>query len=243
MLSPAERDPGNDYRKYSLSQMVEINFITVLRDMGIPQKDIIEYKNNRDPNKLLSMIENQQKVIDMQLHELRYRHSVMHTRQALIRYGMSVDESQILVTDRPNTAINLWPRNKYEEGDTVFDALVALTSQTKRRLFFSYPVGAYFNDMETFLKKPMFPNHFFALDPIGFNTWKGGNYLNAFIRGIFGQFGDLPERMEEYVKQNSLTLHGPVYVLGLHDELCTNDPFQHLLQVSVAVSKSKHQHH
>ena len=207
--------------------------------MGISLKDIIKYKNSRDPNKLLSIIEEQQKVIDMQLHDLRYRYSVMHTRQALIRYGMSVDELAISVTERTDTAINIWTRNKYKEGETVFDALVALIAQVNRQLYFSYPVGAYFDNMETFTKEPMLPNHFFALDPIGAKTWKKGEYLTAFCRGLFGNFGDLSERIGKYVKQNSLTLSGPVYIIGLHDELCTDDPSQHLMQISVAVSKAR----
>ena len=241
LLLPAERNPKNDYRRYSLSQISEVNFITVLRDMGVSLKDIIEYKNNRDPDKLLGIIERQQKALDMQMHDLRYRYSVMHVRQELIRYGMNIDESEISVSEREDTAINIWPRNKYKEGETAFDALAALIAQTDRHFYFSYPVGAYFDNTETFLKEPKLPNHFFALDPIGRKTWKKGEYLTAFFRGLFGDFGGLHERIVKYAKQNSLTLSGPVYVMALHDELCTGDPYNHLMQISVAVSKSKHQ--
>jgi len=207
--------------------------------MGISLKDIAEYKNDRDPNNLLGMIETQEKIMDMEMNDLNSRYSILHTRQSLIRCGMSVDESKISVTHRTDTAINIWPHNKYNEGDTFLNALTSLITQVNRQIYFSFPVGAYFNHMETFLKVPAQPEHFFALDPRGYKTWKSGEYLTGYVRGFYAGLSDLPQKMDEYAKLNSVNVTGPIYIIGLLDELCVNDPSLHLWQVSAAVSSGK----
>ena len=93
--------------------------------------------------------------------------------------------------------------------------------------------------METFLEAPNRPQHFFSLDPAGTNTRKKGEYMIGYTRGYYGEFGDLPERMTAYAKENNLKTTGRVYVFYPLDEICTQDPDQYLAQIMVAVIRPR----
>ena len=240
IFSPIKRNTENNYRYYSMAQVLALNFITTLSDLEIPLKTIAELRKEREPENLLNLLEKRERQLDMELRALRMRSSIIHARQELIRYGLKVDETQISVMHRDEKALILWPRNEYEEGDTFIEPLAAFINQAgERQINLSFPVGGYWESIESFMKEPSRPDNFFSIDPVGTYRRKEGNYLVGFARGYYGEMGDLPERMEAYIKENSLTVSGPVYTFYLHEEISTNDPSQYLAQTCVAVSKPK----
>ena len=240
IFSPIKRNPENNYRYYSITQILALNFITTLSDLEIPLKTIAELRKERDPENLLRMLEKRERQLDMELRALRLRSSIIHARQELIRYGLKVDETQVSVLHRDEKALVLWPRNEYQEGDTFIEPLSAfITHAGEHRVNLSFPVGGYWDSMESFMNEPSRPEHFFSIDPTGTHMRKPGNYLIGFARGYYAEMGDLPERMAAYAKENSIAVSGPVYTMYLHEEICTQDFSQYLAQSCVAVSKQK----
>jgi len=240
IFSPVKRNPENNYRYYSIAQVLALNFITTLSDLEIPLKTIAELRKERDPENLLMVLEKRERELDMELRTLRIRSSIIHAREELIRYGLRVDESQISIMHRDEKALILWPRNEYEEGDTFIDPLAAFINQTgDKHINLSFPVGGYWSNMESFMADPSRPERFFSIDPTGNYIRRAGNYLVGFARGYYAEMGDLPERLAAYVKENALTVAGPVYTMYLHEEISTHDPSQYLSQTCIAVSKAK----
>ena len=87
------------------------------------------------------------------------------------------------------------------------------------------------------MNAPNRPEHFFSIDPIGADLRKAGDYLVGFSRSYYGDYGDLPQRMADYAKENNIKISGPVYTMYLFDEICVQDPSQYLAQSCIAVSK------
>ncbi|MCL1974844.1 MAG: MerR family transcriptional regulator [Firmicutes bacterium] len=236
LFSPIMRDPENNYRYYSLAQILALNFVTTLSDLEIPLKTISELRHERDPENFLRLLEKQEKVLDMELRRLRERSSIIHTRRELINYGTKVDENTISVLNRDMKEIILWPPNIYEKDDTFIEAMAHFIVKTNDlHINLSFPVGAYHANMASFLKGPTLPDRFFSIDPLGDHLRKEGKYLVGFARGYYGELGDLPERMADYAKKNELELTGPVYTMYLHDEICTNEPNDFLAQSCIAI--------
>lgn len=239
LFSPIRRNKKNDYRQYSLAQLIPLNFITVLSDIDVTLKDIGELGNERNPQKFMTLIDRQEKQLNMAMNKLRISYSIIHARRELVSYGMTVDDKEISVMHREDKPIILGPRNDYTNGGFI-DALASFVKASKKlRINLRLPVGEYHESMESFVNTPNQPEYFFSLDPTGYTQRKAGNYLVGFARGYYGKLGDLPERMASYAKEKSLTLSGPVYTMYLLDELCTQDPSQFLAQSCVAVSKKK----
>jgi DNA-binding transcriptional MerR regulator/effector-binding domain-containing protein len=264
LLSPIKRDLENNYRYYSPVQLLALNFITTLSDLNLPLKTISELRKQRSPEKLLQLLDQQEKQLDIEIQKLRIRSSIIHARRELINYGLivsngfktingkrvsqwseeegviEVNETVVSILHREEKEFHLWPRNEYKDGDTFIEPLAAFVRHSgEHHVNLSFPVGGYFDSIESFLRVPDRPDHFISIDPFGKEIRKEGDYVTGFARGYYGEMGDLPEKMDAYIKENSLTVSGPVYVMYLHEECSTQEPSQYLAQASIAVLKPK----
>jgi len=240
IFTPLKRHPENNYRYYSAAQLLALNFVTTLSDLEVPLKTIAELRNHRNPDHLLDLLEKQEKQMDMEMRRLRQRYSIIHARRELINLAAKVDETSISVQHMDEMATILWPRNEYEENDTFIDPLAMYVSKTTEyHINLSFPVAGYYDSFESFSDKPLCPDHFFSIDPIGSFIKKAGDYLVGYTRGYYGEMGDLPERMATYIEANNIHVTGPVYIIYLNEEISTKEQTQYLAQFSVAVSKRK----
>ena len=264
VFSPIKRNPENNYRYYSLTQIPTLNFITLLSELNVPLKAIAELRKKRTPTELLKLLEKQEKLMDMEMRKLREHYSIIHARRELINYGVvvskgftavrgkrisdgeiaeegiKVDENVVAILYREDKELHLWPPNEYNEGDTFVQPLAAFISQApERHINLNFPVGGYWENMDSFVNAPSRPERFFSIDPIGSTVRKEGNYLVGFNRGYYGEMGELPVKMEAFAKERGLTLSGPVWVMYMFDEICTHDPSQYMVQACVSVSKPR----
>ena len=246
LFSPAMRNPDNNYRYYSLSQITSLNFITVLSHLEIPLKTIADLRKERNPEKLARILDRQERKMDMEMRRLRLRYSIIHARRELINYGMKLTENMInsvAIMHREDKELILWPRNVYKDGDTFIEPLTKFVEQHHLAYVnLSFPVGGYYDDMDTFVADPSRPQHFFSIDPTGYYTRKAGDYLVGFTRGGYSELGDLPRRMTAYAEKHHLNVHGPVYLMYLLEETTLSDPADYLAQVIVAVKRAKRKH-
>jgi DNA-binding transcriptional MerR regulator len=236
IFTPLTRNPYNNYRYYSTAQLFALNFVTTLSDLQIPLKTIAKLRKERSPEQLLELFEKQELQMDMEMRTLRLRYSVIHARRELINIGLKADENSISIVQMDAKPMILWPRNEYKDGESFIDPLAEHVSMPgEHGISLSFPVGGYFDSIDSFISARERPSHFFTLDPLGTHMRKAGKYLVGFARGYYSQFGDLPERMAAYAKDNSLRIHGPVYTVYLFEEISTNDPTQYLSQSYIAV--------
>ncbi|MCL2487816.1 MAG: MerR family transcriptional regulator [Oscillospiraceae bacterium] len=264
LFSPAWRDPETNYRYYSPEQIIGVNFINVMSALHVPLKTIGDIESDRNPEKIVRLIEQQEKALDMQMRRLRECYSVIHTRREMINYGMKVlegfravdgirldsdsadeienavwvDLNRIAVLRREDSAYIAGPRTRFKKGGGFFEPFMNFCNYAEElRINLNFPIGGLHDDMESFCQTPGEPHHFISMDPTGNRNREAGDYLIGFHRGYYGEFGNLPARMAAYVKRHKLNCSGPVYSLYLHDEVCIKKPDQYLAQVCVAVSR------
>jgi len=261
LFSPAKRDPENNYRYYSPQQIIAVNFIKILSSLNIPLKTISEMADNRTPESIVNLIEQQEKQLDMEMRRLRQNYSTIHTRRELINFGRkatdgfklidgsrvdsinSTDEGTVVDVDKifimraGGVNIITGPRNKFKEGKDFYEPFADFCRQAKDlRINLSLPIGSSHDSWDRYVQTPGDPDYFFSIDPDGNGDIPAKDYLVGFTRGYYGRFGDLPDRMMRYIKENSLHVSGPVYTMYLHDEFCMRDPSEYLAQVIVAVA-------
>ena len=240
LFSPLMRNPENNYRHYSNVQLLALNFVTTLSSLDIPLKTIAELRDERNPEGLLEILEKLEKRMDMEMRDLRQRYSIIHARRELIQMGMRIDESTLTVMRLESRQMIVWPRNIYEEGDTFLEPLTKhISCAHDNHINLSFPVAGRHDDMDSFVKGPGLPDNFVSIDPIGTYERVAGDYLVGYVRGYYGQLGDLPVRMKAYAEENNVNLKGPVFTMYLHEEISTADPSQYLAKVSVAIEKKR----
>ena len=238
LLTPAHRNPDNGYRYYSPDQIITVNFIKVLSDLNVRLKTIMAISENRSPETIIGLFDNQQTILDMEMHRIRESYSIIHILQKLIKSGFGIDETEIAVHELDEMAIILGPPNSYDERSSFYRAFMGFCDTAKLwRINLNYPIGACYDDINIFTGRSSLPSRFFSIDPIGTDRMPEGKYLVGYARGRYGEMGDLPGRITAYAEQHSLVLDGPVFVVYIQDEICLSDPQQYLARVSIAIRK------
>ena len=238
LFQPIERGE-NDYRYYSAMQTIAVNVVNVMRSANIPLKKISELKKNLSPRAVLALLQENIYELNQELYRLQQAYSIIHTYCGLIHEGLLADESEISCLRMAAIRIEFGPLNDFSSGylyDSFFKFLGLMES---RNIDTAYPAGAFYNDMEAFLKSPGQPTRFFSQVPTGRSTKEAGDYLVGYTRGYYGSLGDLPQRMREKAEELDITINGPVYEIYLHDEISVEDRNQYLIQVSIPYTRKR----
>ena len=236
-LLPAASRGENNYRFYAPFQIIKLNYINVLIDLGVPLSAIKDIDKVRAPKNAIELLSRQEIKLDYQLHELQVAYSIIHAYRKNIQDGLMAEDGAVKVEDLSEMRFVLGQENKFVKGDTFFSEFINFCkSADENRINLRYPIGGYYANIDTFLKSPEYPNRFFSLDPLGNNTQPAGRYLVAYKRGFYGEFGDATRRIAAYAKRHSLLLSGPVFIIYLLNEISTADPSEYLARIIATVS-------
>jgi DNA-binding transcriptional MerR regulator len=237
LFKPMSRGENN-YRYYSHRQIITVNLINVMRDLDIPVKVIKALAYDRTPEKIHGLLAEQEKQLKDKVHWLKDAQKIIRTLRKLLNLGMDAEEDIISIHEMDALPLILGPENDFGESASFYNGFLRFCGQAKTKGFnLSYPIGGYFADMDAFFNEPSRPNRFFFVNPDGKEARDAGLYLTGYTRGYYGQTNDLPQRLDDYIREHSLIPQGPVYNIYLFDEISVTDPNQYLLQATVRVSK------
>ena len=237
LFRPAVRDTGNSYRYYSPDQILLVNFIKVLSSLNIPLKTIAEISENRTPEAILQLMEQQETILDNQLNRLQVSYSTIHTLRDIIKQGISAPEpGTVSVQSLDSMCIEFGPPNDLMENDGFYQSFARYCRYAKEnRINLINPIGGYFDSMERLLRAPAVPSRFFSVNPRAHSERPAGKYLIGHSRGHYGELGGAPQSMVDYACEHKLSLNGPVYVLCLLDEISVLEPSAYLTQICAAI--------
>ncbi|MCL2300994.1 MAG: MerR family DNA-binding transcriptional regulator [Firmicutes bacterium] len=239
LFRPAMRHEDNNYRLYTLEQAVTVDFVTVLSSLRLPLKTICDAREDRNPKKILSLLQQQKFEIDRELIRLQGSYSTIHTLEGIIHRGMEATPGEIGVQHLDEMPIIMGPENAYGEGEPFCRVLKDYCRQARYdRVNIHNPIGGYHTSMELFIEAPALPQRFFSIDSTGRDHRPAGKYLVGYAQGYYGQMGGMPQKMAAWARENDLECEGPVYVVYLLDNISVPDPAQYLAQISVRVRKT-----
>jgi len=236
LLCPAKRNAKNNYRQYSRAQLDTVNFITTLSSLGLSHKATTELLVTRNPEIMSLMLQKLDMRVVHEMDTLLRRCSFIHSWNEFIHMGMHAKDGSVQEMLLDDRRMNELPRNVYGESDNYRTPLFSYLSQTRLLgLNPHLPMGWLYDNIESFKSSPDRPDHFLSIDPGGKKVRKAGKYLVGFVRGDYGDLGDMPDKMIEYAKRHSLVCSGPVYAMYVHTHICTKDPSQYFAKCSVAI--------
>ena len=254
LFSPSKRDPVNNYRYYSVSQIFAVKFIAVLSDLNVPLKAIANFEQDRNPERIIELISERERHLGSELLRIQEQFTILHTRRRLIEEGTRVtkefdltfseeerkdvefSKSAVTVTEEPEIPYIIGPRNNFQESGEFYESFNNFcTSANSLRIKLSLPIAGRHDRLENFMKMPGGPDNFISLDPRGNMFSAAGTYLVGYVRGFYGQLANIHEEMAAYARENELKLVGPVYTEYLYDEVCIIEPIDYLAKVSVRI--------
>jgi DNA-binding transcriptional MerR regulator len=227
----------NNYRYYSLQQIVVAHFISDMVSFGVPLKTMVKLIRERTPQTMLTLLQEEAQHIQVEIEKLQETQSLIQVMTALIGEGLAVDEDAVGVVRLASMRYTLGTENVYQDARNFYPAWLAfMTASQHQGLNIKFPVGGFFDTMERFLAKPQIPSKFYFVMPTGEDVRSGGHYLVAYARGFYGEPGNVANKMVRYAQEHHLQLTGPVFNTFLHDELSGTDPDRYLMQAAVHVT-------
>ena len=236
----AKRTKHNGYRLYSAMQITIVKMVRIMAGIEVPLETIKMLAMERTPEQLLKLLSRYSGKIDNKIKTLQEARLAVSIYIDLLSEGLRATEDDITVTNMEEKGIILGGFNDYS-GVTEFyrEFIRFCTEQHEPIVNLSFPVGGFFDDMDTFIGNPSKPTRFFSLDSRGYEKKAAGLYMVGYTRGYYGKTGDLPARMLADANERGLAFCGLVYCFYLHDELSEDDPDDYLLQVSVPVKETR----
>ncbi|MCL2324097.1 MAG: MerR family transcriptional regulator [Actinomycetia bacterium] len=240
IFHPAWRDPQNNYRYYLPEQIITVNLISVLTEIGIPLKRIKELSSQRTTHNILDLFNEHSATLQEHIDELECSKKLVDVFSDLLIKGKTANIREITVETMPAWDIRVGPETRFVvEGDFFRPFLEFCTWAEEQGLNISFPIGGYFDDFEGFCARPGSPEHFFLLLDLDDGSGKEQDVLTAYSRGFYGQPGDIAQRMHAALTQKELEATGPVLNIYLEDEISVADPRQYLMLATVPVRQKK----
>ncbi|MEA4846004.1 MAG: MerR family transcriptional regulator [Clostridiaceae bacterium] len=246
LLSPAMIDENNKYRYYTYHQIDTANVITVLREIGMPLKEIKEYLYRRSPEKLIYLLETQKRIVQEKIKMLIQISDMMDTRIDLIEKGLSADINidSISLKECEETPIFLGPELPADSHILAgWDYLIDFYEFCREnRVIRGLPTGTIINHADLIQGNFTRPSRYY------YRSVSGSSYPNnaekpkgLYVIGQehteYAKSYNLYTRLYSYIEETGLKICGHAYEEYLLDEISTTDPMQYLLQVAIHVQK------
>jgi DNA-binding transcriptional MerR regulator len=235
LFTPVERGENN-YRYYSMRQIITANFVNDLTSIGVPLKQMVELAKSRTPKTMGELLKVEEKEYQQKIQEFQETLDLLKMVRTLIEAGLDIAEDQITVRTLQPLKMHVGSENDFQDANSFYPAWISFLAKSQERgLNIKFPVGGMFDTCERFFENPQLPSRFYFMNQKGKTVRKQGVFLVAYDRGFYGESGDVSERMLAYAKKHKIKLGGPVYQAYLHDELSVVDPDNYLMQTSIPI--------
>jgi len=239
LLSPAVRGENN-YRYYSSSQLLVINVIRILQQLGMTLEEIKELKDKRTPELTDEVLGNQIEKIDRKIDEWERARKLLLTIRDTIKSVKEVDESLITVEHLPAEAIILGDLNDYSRGRTVLDTLLSFYNSIGRKypgLDLNYYVWGMFSAERIRRGDWIDADRFYFSNPEGHDRRPAALYAIGYMRGGYSDGDMLFRRISRYIDEHDYEICGPAYEEYPINEVCAVESKDYLMRVMFTVRK------
>ena len=238
LITPALRG-DNRYRYYSPLQAIAVILIKTLLKVGVPLSTM-KTLHDKTPQGMLTLLTQQEKTLNIQLHELQTAYSILHAHRNVILSNIAAREHDVYVqTLDEEERLTLGAVNDFAGADSVYGPLLQFCNTARENhINLHYPIGGYYEDIHVFSNTPSRPTRFFSVDPHGNSIMRAGQYIVAHHRGAYNDLpGDIPRKLHDYARAQGFAFCGPVYTIPVLDAVNMTDYAQCMSQTAVCVSK------
>lgn len=237
----------NGYRYYTTAQYDTFLVISILRELGMPLQQIKEYLGRRSPEEFLQLIEEETRLIDQKIDQLRKNKHLMHQRAAYAREALAHPPGEITLRREPEeflvTTGELDLPSEDDKGVVLaFSELIQSCEQLGVDAF--YTVGGMVDPVQIRAGKCGEYSHYYVrlCEPsnnAAVIQKPAGVYLTAYHQGYYGSTLPTYQRLLTFGAQKGLSLIGPFYEDVLLDELALKDSDEYVLKISILTAAGK----
>ncbi len=232
----------NGYRYYSVYQIETFQVIVMLKDLGMPLKEIANVLNKRNANTMAELFLQREKQIDDEIKRLKnIKKFIEQKRQKIIR-AETIDYSNIEIKEY---GVRYYLYNKtnssddkeiYKRVNDIIEDLEKSEEGSKLNYevaFFQYADILYkakyneYNNVALMLNK--------RPTTLNYKTLPKGKYLTAYHKGHWNSVGETYEKIFDYKRKNNITTDDTYIESYMVDNLTVTDIEDYVTEISVRI--------
>lgn len=230
----------NGYRMYSLYQLETLEAILILRDLGMPLKEIRRFLQVRSPKELLRVFTEREEQIGQEIQKLQNMQGWISQRKRKISMVMEQDFSQIQIRHYPERYYLIREIDGSSEKDYMqkTNALILDFKNTEQRSDYEVAYLQYeesisrriynaYNNVIILLEQK--PEH------MEYHIMPEGDYLTGFHVGNWRSMGEAYERMEQYRKKHGIQTKAVYMERDLVDQLSVQNAEEYVTEIAVQI--------
>lgn len=234
----------NEYRYYSIHQMDVLDAIIMLKELGMPLKEIREFLDGRNPERLLELFEKEEQQIQAQLKKLNDQKRWIQEKKKKIKQVQKLDFSRIYVQSFPER--NYLMRSLDASDDTVFvekiQELIEIYESQNHSI--RYEIGYIQHALD--IRKHVYNNYNNVIllmeqkpQNLSYKTFRAGDYLTVYFKGHWKEIGSAYEELMEYAKEHHILLEDEFLEVYIVDSLMVEKAEDYVTEITVKIADGK----
>ena len=242
-LFKPEKVMSNGYRYYSKYQLEVFNVISVLKEIGMPLKEIKKFLDKRDPENTLQLLTYEKELVEKEIHNLKRIQKLLEVKLNLIEVGINSTSELVLEEKEEEYIVLSNPVNETEDDYDIETYTEHIKYCIDNDLDYGYPVGSIINK-ENLINRRFDKYSYYFSKVIEKKKYKDlvlkpkGLYLVGYSHGYYDKVYKVYEKMIKYIEENNLRINGYSYEEVLIDEIASSIGDDFVIKISIKVDKN-----
>lgn len=241
-LFTPEKVMSNGYRYYSKYQLEVFNVISVLKEIGMPLKEIKKFLDKRTPENTLKLFKYEKEQVEKEIKNLKRIQKLLEVKLNLIDIGINAPDELALEEKDEEYIVLSSPVNETEDDYDIETYTKHIKYCIDNDLDYGYPVGSMISK-EDLISRRFHKYSYYFTKIIESKNFKEsvlkpkGLYLVGYSHGYYDKVYKMYEKMIKYIEENNLSISGYSYEEVLIDEISSSVGDDFVIKVSIKVDK------
>ncbi|WP_239745661.1 MerR family transcriptional regulator [Mammaliicoccus sp. F-M27] len=229
------------YRYYSIKQIELISVITLLKELGMPLKEIKEYTQNKSPEHFLNLMHQQKKTIQEQKQHLDYNEMIINDKIQLIKEAIQTPFDEISLHNIEETTFYISDNiANASELDFLISINHFIEELKAHALFSSQPIGVISNKNEILNQKYHNYSYLYVKIPNAKNDYTNtitlkGQYLIGYHLGLDTNIEETYLKMLQKIEEMHLTIGQYIFEEFVFDSVIKNNENEYITKIMIEI--------
>lgn len=235
----------NEYRYYSIHQMEVLDTIIMLKELGMPLKEIRGFLDGRSPRRLLELFEKEEQQIQDQIEKLKDHSRFIHRKREKIQNVLDMELDHVYIKTFPERYYLIRTLEGTSETDLVEKIKELIGLYQSRNHSMCYDIGyiqygkdvlggIYDHYQNVILLMEEQP------DELDYRVIPKGEYLTVYFKAHWKDIGKAYEILLNYAKEQHLILDEEFLEVSAVDNLMAQRLEDYVTEVTVKISGDPH---
>lgn len=238
LFSPIYKDEKG-YRYYSVSQYDFFSVIELLKEIGMPLKEIQHYMANKSPDRFIQLMQQQKDIVRLKLENLQRIEQTIDLKLQAVQEAKDLSFTQI--TTEYCAARTLYlsnPLKNTTEEQFVTEVSDFINNLDETKLDTGLPIGAVIRREQVLSREVENYAHLYMEQPYmqkrnGFFQTKEGVYVIGYHIGEAEHIGKTYEKLFRYIDMNAYKIGEYAYEEYVYDAVLKNNEADYITKIMI----------